>query len=163
MIKVFLLSATTSPGWVASHSKDSLWHPNTCCLMASPAGQSQSQYVKPCSLRPHDGHAGSIAGSSRWRYWCSEGWWPDHNLASSTLSCWFFICLESQEAFQCWYICVTWLWVSGLLQILSLITGRELERDTRKMVFVTMVVAFLAALLTSSLSGGSECPGVHWM
>ena len=34
--------------------------PNTHCLMASLAGQSQSQCVKSCSSRRHDGVIGSI-------------------------------------------------------------------------------------------------------
>ena len=131
--------------------------------MASRAGQSQSQCVKSCSLRWHYRQIGCIAGSRWWRYWFREGWWADHNLASSTLSCWFLICLESPEPLWCWYICATWLWIGGLSRILLLITCRELEKDTGRMVCVTMEVASLVALLPSSLPGISECPGIHWI
>ena len=48
LTKVFLAYATTSPDRVASHSKDPLWFPNTCCLMASPAGHSKSQWLRSC-------------------------------------------------------------------------------------------------------------------
>ena len=41
-------------------------------------------------------------------------------------------------------------------RITSSITCLELEKDTGRMVLVTMVVASLAALLDSSLSGMSE-------
>ena len=56
LTKVFLAYTTTSPGRVASHSKDPLWFPNTCCLMASPAGHLQSQWWRSCSWGRHFGY-----------------------------------------------------------------------------------------------------------
>ena len=41
------------------------------------------------------------------------------------------------------------------------INWRELERDTGRMVSVAMVVAFLVALLVTSLPGMLEWPGIH--
>ena len=38
--QVFLGYVIISPDQVGSHSKYALWHPNTCCLMVSPATQS---------------------------------------------------------------------------------------------------------------------------
>ena len=42
--RVFLAYATTSPGRVESHFKDSWWYQNTCCLMVIKAGHSQNQW-----------------------------------------------------------------------------------------------------------------------
>ena len=149
MTKFFLACTIIYPDWVASHFKDHLCYPSIRSLMASPTGQLQSQCAKSCSPRRHDGQTGSITRSVQWRYWCRKRWWMDCNLAKSTLSCQFLICLELREAFRCWYIYEAQLWVGELSQILLLITCRELERDRGRMVFVTMVGASLAALLAS--------------
>ena len=66
--QVLLEYANTSPGQVASHSKDPLWFPNTCCLMAQPSGHSQSQWLRSCSLRQHFRQIGLWDGSRWWRY-----------------------------------------------------------------------------------------------
>ena len=102
--QVLLEYANTSPGQVASHSKDPLWFPNTCCLMAQPSGHSQSQWLRSCSLRQHFRQIGLWDGSRWWRYRWREGWLPHHKQASSMSSFWFLICFESCEAFWCWII-----------------------------------------------------------
>lgn len=110
---VSLVYATTSPGRMASHSKDSLWYPNTC----SPNGQSHNKCVKSCSLRQHDGQSGSFTESSRWKKLCKDGWWPERSAASSTSSCRFLTCWESWEALRCWNTLAILSLVGGLSQI----------------------------------------------
>ena len=163
MTRVFFTCAITSPGRVASHSKDPWWYPNTCCLMAIKAGHLQSQWRRSCSSRQQSGEIRSCEGSSQLRYCLREGWWLDRRRARRTLPFLLFICFASQEILRFWYTETTRLCVCGPALIVSLITWMKLDREIGKIVYVVMVVASLAPLSARSLSGIAEWPGIHWM
>ena len=146
--------ATTSPGRVASHSKDPLWFPNTSCLIRVVAGHLHSQWSRSCSSKWHFEQTEYWDGLSSWRYCLREGWWPGRRKASSTSSFLLLICFAPRETFWC---------VGGSLRVLSFITWIELENETGKTVSVVMEVATLAAMSCSSLSWMVEWPEIHLM
>ena len=102
LTKVFFTYATSSPGRVASHSKDPLWFQHTWCLMIVAAGPSHSHWWRSCSLRQNFGQIGSWDGSSRWRFCLIEGWLPGRRGASSASSFLLLICFAPWETFWCW-------------------------------------------------------------
>ena len=92
---------TTSPGWVASHSKDPWWYPSTCFLMVIKAGHSQSQWWRSCFSRWQFGQIGSCGEeSNRWRYCFREGWCPDLRRGRRTSSFLLFIFFVLREPFD---------------------------------------------------------------
>ena len=116
MARFFLAYATTSPGQVASHSKDPWCHPNTRCLMVIKAGHSQSHW-RSCSFRRQFGQIGSCEGSSRWRYCLREGWRPDRRRArrTSSFSAVYLLCITENctatiTAFT-WALCGLSFWL----------------------------------------------------
>ena len=159
----FIAYATTSPGWVASHSKDPWWFPSTLCLMVIKAVHLQSQWSRSCTLRQQFGQIGSWDWSSWLRYCLREGWWPYFRRARRTSSFLLLICFGSWESLQCWYTKAMRLCVGKALQIVSLIAWMELDKETGRLVSVAIVVGSFAALWARSLPGMAEWPGIDWM
>ena len=149
------------PGWVASHSKDPWWFPNTLSLIVIKDGQSQRQWRRSCSSRRQFGQIGSCEGSSRLTYCLREGWWPDRRRARRTSSFLFLICFASRETLRCWYTKATRSCIGKASRIVSLITWMDLDRETGRTVSVTMVLASLATLSARSLPGMAEWPGIE--
>ena len=127
------------------------------------AGHSQSQWRISWTLRQQFTQIGSWDGSSPLRYCLREGWQLDRRREIRMSSFLLLICFASQETLRCWEITAKCSYVGWALQIVSLITWMELEKETGRIVSVAMVVASLGALSATSLPGMAGWPGIHWM
>ena len=131
--------------------------------MVIKAGHSQSQWCRSCSSWWQFEQIGSCEGSSRWRYYFREGWWPDLRWVRRTSCFLLFICFVSQETLRWWYTAATRSGVGGASRIVSLMTWMVLDIEIGRIVFVAMVVALLAALSARSVPRMEEWSGIHWM
>ena len=136
---------------------------NTLCLMFIKAGHSQSQWRTSCTSRRQFGQIKSCDGSNRLSYCLREGWWPDRRRSRRRSSFLLLLCFASQETLRCWYTKTTCSRIGKASWIVCLITWIELDKKAGRIVSVAMVVASLGTLLSRTLPGIAEWPGIHWM